>query len=274
MRVCFLASLGLMGLMAALPGLAGCSGGSSDPFGPAPDFASIEQRLEAPTGTLAPGREATVLAEFASRRASSADLDVSGTGGESAAATDPASDVRSQAIEILDAGLGAPSRVYCNDLQYGRAVGTCACAGGGSFSYDFSSAQQLRRGAPLDATLKVRFDACHSSYGSIEGREFVKLRSKGGLNRNDLSLVMSLDVTMTHAGRVQPVDFDFVYKGGSYVFSVEVDDGYVVVTSTGDGHDGRVAIRDRNTTWTCIVTAGKGSCSSTSGEARSIERVR
>ena len=258
-----------MGALAIVATMVGCSS-HEDPFGPEPDFGSIEQKLARPTGTLAPGKEATLFGEYASRRAGSNDLDVSGTKA-SAPSDTAAGGVRSQALDWLDAGMGSPSSVGCNDLRYGRAVGSCACPGGGDFAYDFSGAQQARRGGPINATLKVRFNACSSKAGSIDGREFVRVRSSSGLSAKDLFLILSLDVTLTAATQSHHLAADLVYESGAYWLSVDVDDGHVVVSGSGSAKDGSFTVRDRNTTWTCKLTGGKGSCTSTAGETREVQ---
>jgi hypothetical protein len=260
-----------LGALAILAAATGCSGSGDDPFGPEPDFAGIEQKVARPTGTFAVGRESSLFGEYAARRAGSNELDVSGTR-TSAPSGSSTGGVKSQALDLLGAGMGSASQVACSDLQYGRSVGTCACPGGGDFAYDFAGAQRSGRGGPIDATLKIRFNACATSAGAVDGREFVKIRSSSGLGAKDLFLILSLDVTLTSQASRHHLAADMVYSDGAAWLAVQVDDGYVVVSAQtdGEGKNGTFTVRDRNTTWTCSVSGGKGTCTSSAGETRTV----
>lgn len=250
---------------------AGCSS-ADDPFGAEPDFKSIEERLEKPTGTFTQGKEAILFEQYASRRGSSNDIDVTGSDSNAAAASSSSS-IRSQALELLDAGLSGSSRVSCRDLQRGNANGTCFCPSGGTFSYDFSGAQQIRRGGPIDVTLKVRFQGCASHDTTVDGREFVKLKSPGHATADDLSMIFTLDVEMSRGADKHAIDLDLLYKNGSYWLSLQVDDGTIVIGASGyDGStkSGTITVRDRSTTWTCTLTGGKGSCTNAEGATRTL----
>jgi hypothetical protein len=247
----------------ALSGLAGCGSSSShDPFGPEPDFASIEARAARPTGTLAPGREASLLGEFATRRSGSTSLDVGAAG---VSAGGDSGGLQGQALRALDLD---GSFTSCSDLRGGRTVGSCACPDGGTFAYDFSGMQQRNL---QEYVLKMRFDDCGRGGAWVDGRSFMKLRAST-TSRTDVFMILSLDAMVSAHAKTHAVKGDFVYQNGSYSLSMQVDDGYITVSSKSfNGSTGTVTVRDRSTTWTCTVANGRGTCSSTAGESRTLE---
>ncbi len=258
-------------VLVGLACVVGCSSSSNDPFGPTPDFQQVEARFNAPTGTFGAGSESGVLAGLSQQRASQ-------TGGFGVGSTGSSSSTGSggttaKSLRFLDANGGTS---FCPALQSGAESGSCACPNGGSLAYDLSGMQQMRNyhGGPIDVTLKVRAEACTMKEASIDGTEFVKLRSSGTPSQSDLLMLFDLHLTATSKGLTERIDADFEYVNGKFWFSIGVNDGSVVVSSDSAWDTatktGTILVKDRNETWTCAFTAGKGTCTSDKGASRPV----
>jgi hypothetical protein len=262
-------ALGLMGMGFAV----GCSSTSSDPFGPEPDFGKVESQFAAPSGTFAQGSEGMIISGLQQQKDSQAGgLGVGALpGGSGSGGT--AGGVTSKALHFLDTQGGGTS--FCAGLQSGAESGTCACPGGGALAYDLSGLRQLQgyQGGPIDVTLKVRANACVAQNASIDGTEFIKLKSNGAPSASDLMMLFDIHLS-AHAGAVSArIDADFEYLNGKFWFSLGVNDGNVVVASaTWDSSTktGTIVVKDRSDTWTCDFVNGKGTCTSDHGGSRDV----
>jgi hypothetical protein len=249
----------------------GCSSSSSsDPFGPTPDFAPVEARFQAPTGTFATGTESSVVTGLTNQKqTSSSSFSV---GGAPSTSTQSVRGFQLQSLRTLDANGGSS---FCTALQSGSESGSCACPNGGSLAYDLSGMKQLQgyQSGPIDVTLKVRANACAVQDAYIDGTEFVKMKSNGTPNAQDLMMLFDLHLMVSAKGESERLDADFEYLNGKFWFSVSVNDGNVVVGSeTWDSStkSGTIVIKDRNETWTCTFTNGKGTCMSDHGGSRDV----
>ena len=273
--------LSVLSLAGATSMLTGCGGsGSSDPFGPDPDYETVQQRFTAPTGTVSSRNLSSLFTRYSDQRTSTGMADVSGAtalGGGTATSATPGSTstTHSQALRILDlASSSNGSSAKCSSLAAGNLTGSCTCPSGGSFDYDFSSFRGLQQGSgPIDASLKVRFDACHYSGDvGIDGREFVRVhadRTGSTLDANSLSMLIVADFTVTAGAATHTVDLAAELSKGELELALQVDDGWVTVkaTSTATG-TGSFVIRDRNGSWTCDVANGAGSCRDSKGNSQ------
>jgi hypothetical protein len=251
--------------------IVGCSSSSNDPFGPTPDFQQVQARFNAPTGTFAAGTESGVLAGLSQQR--SAQSGGFGIGGTSSSSTGAAGGTTAQSLRFLDANGGT---AFCPALANGAESGSCACPNGGTLAYDLSGMQAMKNyhGGAIDVTLKVRAEACTMSDASIDGTEFAKITSNGTPSQTDLMMLFDLHLTATAKGQTERVDADFEYLNGKFWFSVAVNDGSVVVSSDSafdsTTKTGTIVVKDRNETWTCTFTSGKGSCTSDKGPSRPV----
>ena len=112
---------------------------------------------------------------------------------------------------------------------------------------------------------------------SIDGTEFAKIQSSGTPNASDLLMLFDLHLTGTAKGQTVKIDADFEYLNGKYWFSVGVNDGSVVVSSDSSWDattkTGTIYVKDRNESWTCTFTNGKGTCTSDKGTSRDVAGI-
>jgi hypothetical protein len=79
--------------------------------------------------------------------------------------------------------------------------------------------------------------------------------------------------TITPPGTTATVQMNYAMIGSSMAYLVDVADGSVVVTETSwsaSSNTGTLSILDASTTWTCTLTDGAGSCSSTDGSSLDV----
>jgi hypothetical protein len=242
----------------------GCSSGSSsDPFGPDPDYAAIDQRFASPDGTLTNGNAGSVFSRYSDDKQTSQDIDVSGAAGASSSSSSSSS-VHSQSLRVLDLAQSGGS-TSCSALEHGDTTGSCACADGGSFSYDFSGVRELQSSSgPIDVSLKMRFSSCVSKGIAIDGREFLRLHAdRGGtgkVDENSVGMTLIADITATKGTETHHIDLAARLSKGDVEIAVQVDDGWITIRSDGDGY----VVRDRNGTWRCHA----GTCASSTGDTR------
>jgi|GEM_PF-2882528 len=262
---------------------AGCSVASDDPFGPEPDFVTLEQRFVLPTGTLTEANAAAVLARYEDERRAAPRIELGAVppgARERPMAAGGAAGVRSQALHLLAlAETGRPTNPRCLAIDHGDARGSCACPEGGAFAYDFSevrAAQQSR--GPAAATLKVRFDACRSGDVAIDGREVVRLEvqgpgrdDRGDGERTRVSFVFA-DLTVERGGEEHAVVVAARPAGDDLELALQVGDGWISVRggTFAPGSAGGFVLRDREATWTCTTQGTARRCTTDAGRSLSF----
>lgn len=259
----------------------GCGGSdSSDPFGPEPDYASVQQRISSPTGTISERNMSTLFSRYSEQSDTSA-LGNVGIGTSTGTSTGTASGTgtsaggtRSQALHILGGSSGLTAS--CTALAQGNVTGSCSCPSGGSFAYDFGGLRALQQSSgPIDASLKVRFDGCHMNDVGIDGREFVHFHANRGGSSIDLSsldLIVVADLTVSKGAESHTIDLAAILRQGQLEIALAVDDGWITIraTSSGTAGSGSFVVRDRNGSWTCDVTNGSGTCHDDKGNTRAF----
>src|SRR4051794_31424682 len=96
------ASLSLLAAASFGVVVAGCGSDASDPFGPDPDYASVQQRFSSPTGTVSERNLSAVFSRYSEQRDMSALGNVGlGTSTTTTGASSSASGTHSQALHIL-----------------------------------------------------------------------------------------------------------------------------------------------------------------------------
>lgn len=260
----------------------GCSGsGASDPFGAEPDYAAVQQRIASPTGTVSERNLSAVFSRYAEQRdmsslgnvgfGSSTSSTTTATGGT---ATGGTATTHSQALHILGGSSGLTAS--CSALAQGGLTGQCSCPSGGTFTYDLNSLRSAQQSTgPIDATIKVRFDACQVNDLGLDGREFVHFHANRGgttLDLDALDVVLVADLTVSKAAETHTLDLAAILHQGQMAIAIAVDDGWVTIqgTSTGTAGAGSFVVRDRNGTWTCDVTNGSGTCHDDQGNTRTF----
>lgn len=248
----------------------GCSSSNgSDPFGPDPDYAAIDQRFASPDGTFTNANAGSVFSKYGDNKQTSQDVDMSGaTSGSSSSSS---SGVHSQALKVLDlAQTGGSTSPRCIALEHGDETGSCSCPDGGSFAYDFTGARALQNASgPIDVSLKLRLEACASKGIVIDGREFVRLhadRAAGGkVDEKSVGALLVADITARKGAETHTIDLAARFESGQVEIAIQVDDGWITIRGDGESF----VVRDRNGTWTCQKSAtGGGSCTNATGETR------
>jgi hypothetical protein len=272
-----LAPLALLSFTSFALVVAGCSGSdSSDPFGAEPDYASVQQRIASPTGTIGERNLSSLFSKYSEQNdtSSMANVGLGKSTGAAPATGSGTSSTRSQAIHILGGGSGLTAS--CSALAQGQLTGSCGCPSGGSFTYDFNGLRSVQQSAgPIDASLKVRFDGCHMNDVGLDGREFVHFHANRGGSSVDLSsldLVLVADLTVSKGAETHTIDLAAILRQGQLEIAVAVDDGWVTIraTSSGAPGSGSFVVRDRNSTWTCDVNNGSGTCHDGAGNTRTF----
>jgi hypothetical protein len=255
--------------------VAGCGGSdSSDPFGPEPDYASVQQRISSPTGTVSERNMSAIFSRYSEQRDTSA-LGNVGLGTSTSASTSTGTaTTHSQALHILGGSSGLTAS--CSALAHGNVTGSCSCPSGGSFTYDFGGLRAVQQSSgPIDASLKVRFDACHMNDLGLDGREFVHVHADRGGSSVDVStldLLLVADLTVSKGAETHTIDLAAILRNGELELALAVDDGWVTVraTSSGAAGTGSFVVRDRNGSWTCDVTNGAGTCHDDKGNTHTF----
>jgi hypothetical protein len=257
--------------------VAGCSGSdSSDPFGPDPDYASVQQRIQSPTGTISERNMSALFSKYSEQKGMSS-LGNVGLGTSTTTSSETGTSTtgtHSQALHILGGSSGLTAK--CTALAQGNTTGSCACPSGGSFAYDFGGLRAIQQSSGvIDASLKVRFDACHMNDIGLDGREFVHIHAaRGGssVDLNSLELLLVADLTVSKGAETHTVDLAAIVHNGEMEIALAVDDGWVTIraTSSGTADGGSFVIRDRNGSWTCSVTNGSGTCRDDKGDTKTF----
>lgn len=257
--------------------VAGCSGSdSSDPFGPEPDYASVQQRIQSPSGTISERNMSALFSKYSEQRGMSALGNVGlGTSTTTSSGTGTGTaTTHSQALHILGGSSGLTST--CSALAQGNTTGSCACPSGGTFAYDFEGLRVIQQSSGvIDASLKVRFDACHMNDLGLDGREFVHVHAaRGGssVDLNSLEVLLVADLTVSKGAETHTIDLAAIVHKGEMEIALAVDDGWVTIraTSSATADAGSFVIRDRNGAWTCTVNNGSGTCHDDKGGTKTF----
>lgn len=232
----------------------------------APDFVALEGKLTQPTGTLAPGQESSVQDAFGAQTEAASGNPFGGGGASSGTSTTQSAD----ALSTLALGpLNTSSS--CSGFQQGGS-GTCSCPNGGSITYDIPATTQGKPGenpnGTIDQTVSIIANQCGTSADqTVHGSIYWKLKNPPPMQ------LFSVHVAITgrSAGKY---DVEYLYKDGVITFAVDVADGRVLVSAKGGWNKatktGTLTIKDKNETWTCSLTNGKGTCTSDKGASRNV----
>jgi hypothetical protein len=251
----------------------GCSGSNStSPFGADPDFQSIKTHMDHPDGTFSGSNASAVFNQFSSSQSGSSAASVPGA--PSSGATSAMS-YRTHGLRLMDASFNS-----CPALQHGDLTGTCSCAGGGNFAYDFSEYQNASKsGQVADVTARIAMNQCVEANGdSLDGKEFLHAHQDTTSGTADNSILVVADMSAKIAGVQHTLDLNMLMEqnasGSSVSIAVQVDDGWVVVQaqSSADGKNGSYTIKDKNGSWSCSMTNGVGQCTGTGGQTASFKQ--
>jgi hypothetical protein len=261
----------------------GCSSSSSsnDPFGSAPDFGSIQQQFKSPSGSFA-GHEAKTFSGYGAQQDNGSVVSGFSFGGASTGASYGAWRLQSLGIRPQD------DNTFCA-IGQGQST-SCACPGGGTLEWDVSGLQQysdaIQKGGTIDATVKIAASNCKSADGSesVDGRAFENLKgtvpAAGSATTapTDFTIIMDAHFTAVtkEKGSVKvDIDFEVGFQNGqnTTMYSVQVDDGNVVVSGNWDSatKTGTITITDKSGTVTCVATDGKTAvCTGSGGKSATV----
>jgi hypothetical protein len=276
----------VLSLVAIVGGLSvGCSSGANDPFGPDPDYRALEAQLRNPTGTFRSENAGSVFSKTSGQIQAQQTNDLAGAGSVTGTSVGASSSTSTKSLDLLDTVVNGSNKVVCTSIQQGNLTGSCTCPSGGSFDYDYTGLEAARgyKGGPLDVSLKVRLNGCASGGVTVDGKEFVNMHvdatqtttasGKTTTTLNDMRLLLDAHLTAATAKESHKVDFTFLYENGKMWMSIAVDDGNVVIGTSGgwDGRNGSIVIRDKNESWTCVLSNGAGKCTSDKGATRDVK---
>jgi hypothetical protein len=262
----------------------GCSSSSSsnDPFGGSPDFGSIQQQFQHPTGTFS-GKETQTFNAYATQQSNSGDA----LGGFSLGSGGTTSAQSHLNMRLQSSGIHLESGVSCN---FNSESGSCNCPAGGTIQYDLTGMKQYadveQKGGTIDATVKFKANNCANTDGeSIDGTLFENFRgtvppagTAPTSGPNNFAIIVDAHMTaVTKAkGTIHAdIDLEFSYDNGNYTekFLVKVDDGTVSVAGNWDSttKTGSLTITDKNGTTTCTASDGKTAvCKGPDGTSRTV----
>lgn len=213
-------------------------------------------QFERPTGSFSPDQGGSVLDSYGNQRgASKYNVAGSPVGGGSTG-------TNSMGLRLMSgAGLSA-----CN---MGTEQGSCACAGGGTFSWTWTGMAEARQAAQNRQAFSLGFDGtftdCATGAATMTGKEVadITVRDTSSEARAMQTLSMAVDVNLKvkAQNRTEDVAATMLIENGKIWLSIRVNDGNIVVAYD----SGKLVIRDRNTSWTCDQNADTGRCRSSLG---------
>ncbi len=265
---------------ASLASLVACGSSSQSAFGADPDFAAIESRFKSPTGTFDASKSSNTFAAYDAQRAS-ANSNGSVVGG----ATGTAQGVSTKAAGVAlrharglqlkkdDSSLGDSES--CADLAAHKYSGSCACAKGGAYEYDFESLRELQgyKSGPIDVIMRVKFNACAQDATTVDGPLFLNMHADDE-KAAGLRMLMDAHLAAKQAAETHKVDFTMLLEENKLWMSIGVDDGNIVIGATSDGagsSSGSIVIRDKGHEYNCSFAGESGSCTREDGQKITVE---
>jgi hypothetical protein len=257
-------TIGLM-VFAAVLATTGCSSSDNAPADSssgsgAPDFAALETKLTTPTGTFTAEQGTSIRDELSKQLRAGGQSLLPSPGGTSSS-TKSLGQLSPASLHPLGNG---PSCAAPNP-QGGSQ--TCPCAEGGTLTIDLP-AIVVGPGGRIDETTTARANACATSVDrTVDGTVYAHLESP--------PLVGVVSIHLVVSGKESAhFDVDYLVKNGVTTYAIDVADGQVLVSIKGKWDDrtetGTYVVVDKNETWTCNLTKGKGECTSASGATRTI----
>jgi hypothetical protein len=262
-----LAEMKTIGLtvLAAVLATTGCSSSDDAPAGSAggnraPDLAALEAKLTTATGTFDAEQGASIR-DALSRQSRAVRQNALPVAGATSSSTRSLGQLSPADLHTLDNGPSCPSLGTEGGSQ------TCPCSYGGTTTVD-ASPFVYGPGGRFDESSTAYANACGTSADRIvDGIAYVHIKSP------PLVAIVSLHFVVSGKESAR-VDVDYLRKDGVTTYSVDVADGQVLVSIKGTWDDstetGAYVVIDKNETWTCNLTQGKGECTSTSGATRMI----
>jgi hypothetical protein len=261
--------LGFVATAALALAMGGCSSSSEDDgFGNVPDLDGVRTRFEQPDGTLSEGNASKVLEQGTNGSSSAGGLNFAGGGGSGSGS----SSTQSMGLQLLNASSSVEPASFgfagCSALASGQQTGSCACPSGGSIDYAIRASGQ--GGGTSNALMKFQLNACSSGETTIDGTEFIDIRTDNASGKLQYSMLLVIDATVTHKGVGKKLDLQWRYANGATEFAARVDDGWVVVSikQSSSGTGGTWTVRDKNGSWTCVYDDGHGTCTSSTGATK------
>lgn len=247
-------------VVAAVLVLAGCGSSAGDATtGSAagtPDFAALNVRLSAATGTFSSGRGGAIRDGFATQVAATRENLIP------SASASPSGSTSTQSLHALGNGLtctaagaaAAPSQL-------------CNCAEGGTVTLQIPPVVATPDGH-IDETIIAQANACSTTLDrTVDGSVYAHVQAP------PLVEIVAIHLRVTGKAPAS-IDVDYLVKNGVTTYAIDVDDGHVLVSAKGKWDDttqtGTLVVVDAMETWTCQLQNGHGECTSSSGATRTI----
>lgn len=241
-------------------GAGGTSGGGS-----APDFNALQTKLTQPSGTFGAGQEGALQDGFAKQSEAAQSNPFGGGSSSGSSSTRSFGELSIRTIHPLD------TAGSCEGLE-GGGKGSCACPNGGTLAYDIPANMNGKPGedpsGSIDETVSIVASACGMDADqTLDGSVYWKIKNPPPMQLFSIHLKLTGKQTASY-------DVDYLNKDGVVTFAVDVADGTVLVSAKGNWDKntktGTLVITDKNETWTCEMTNGKGSCTSDKGVTRQV----
>ena len=254
-------------------GSMGCSSstsGGSGGGGAAPDFGTLETTLTKPTGTFDETQAGPVTDGFNTQLTASESNGLGG-GSSSSSKSFMGGELALTSLEPQNVNASCPG------LKSGGA-GSCACPMGGTITYDLPPGGVEKvlgdktNTAPIDQTISLKVAACGDEASVYDGSYYIKVKSAQA-DRKDLFILYAIHLAVTGA-KMGKYDVDYLLKDGKVTFAIEVKDGKVLVSASGNWDKktktGTITVTDKNGTWTCMAVNGKGMCTDKDGKTHTF----
>jgi hypothetical protein len=248
--------------LCALGGLSvGCtnsSPGSSSSL----DANGVLGKFQHPTGSFSNENGGAAFSSYQSKKDESSHVAIPNAGGGSGTSS-------TQSMHILSTTADA----QC------AAGATCACAKGGSYSYQKDTAAE-------NPTVNFRFDSCQFDNGSgfdgvaelvVSDQPLVGVKKMAGVVNSAAdagaastvsttkNFVLTAKGTGSDGGKSMALEFSLAQEAGYVLLSVDMADGNIVI---GIAKDGTAFVKAKQGTWNCTPSASSGySCTSEDGGA-------
>lgn len=255
MKLFFSGSLVLASILAM-----GCSStsGSSSRVGTASSALSI---FREPTGTF----------DVSSGKSAVASMWAQKQQGSSLQQTPGAAGLATQSMKPLTDALGSSNDGTASSGSSCAEGATCACAGGGSFSY-------RREASSEGQAARISFSDCRGASGAGFDGEALVVVSQTPLLVDDRlpkatsgeSVLFAAEGAALEGSARKDVTLAILVQSNVLLVAVDVPDGKVVLGALSDG---RIVVRAKNASWTCAPSAASYTCTAEgSGETIVVER--
>ncbi|MEO7032771.1 MAG: hypothetical protein ABI548_02985 [Polyangiaceae bacterium] len=243
---------GVGALLVALSATA-CGSGDDKPSGGSADFGALQKKYANPSGTLS---------------ASDKDAIIKGLDQQSDASSSGIAPLGAH-VGIGGAGKGAhvldTAPFTCGSSTQGASV-SCTCNSGGTVAISGSASQDGSSVQESESFNNCKFDEAGSSVVVNGSMTYAEITSPPPA----MTIIKeSFTETITPPGDTIKLDLDYAEIGGMLSYSVDVADGNVLLSASGNWDSttdsGSFTVTTKDGTYSCSLTNGAGDCTGSGG---------